>query len=111
MKKSHTVLIIVVVSFLIFGIIGAIFKSDIIKFLHMILNSFFAFFWCKVHGVENNKKIDLRYLILATLFPVIGLSVYLFKYFGIRVGALKTLQVILFCAVCIILYLIPFYYL
>lgn len=111
MKKSHVIFIFVATYFLIFGVVGALYKPDYINFLHMILNSFFAFAWCKTHAVENNKNIDLRYLILAFLFPVIGLSIYLFKFFGLKIGALKTLQVMLFYMFCLLLYLLPFYYL
>ena len=111
MKKSHTILIFVAVYFLIFGVVGALYKPDYLNFLHMILNSFFAFIWCKTHAIENNKKTGIQYLILALLFPVIGLSIYLFKFFEFKIGALKTLQVILFYMFCLLLYLLPFYYL
>ncbi len=111
MKKSRTILIFVAVYFLTFGIVGALHKPDYIYFIHMIFNSFFAFFWCKTHAIENNKKVDFRYLLLAFLFPVIGLSIYLFKFFGLKVGALKTLKVILYYLFCLLLYLFPFYYL
>lgn len=111
MKKTHTILIFVAVYFLIFGIVEALYKPDYINFLHMIFNSFFALIWCKIHATENNKKIDLRYLVLALFFPVIGLSIYLFKFFGYKIGALKTLQVILFYMFCLALYLLPIYYL
>lgn len=99
------------VYFLIIGVVKALYKPDYIDFFHMILNAFFAFAWCKTHAIENNKKIDLRYPILALFFPVIGLSIYLFKFFGIKIGALKSLQVILFIMFCILLYLLPLYYL
>ena len=111
MKKSHIILIFVAAYFLIFGVIGALYKPDYVNFLHMILNSFFAFAWCKIHAIENNKKIDFRYLLLALFFPVIGLSIYLIKFFGFKIGGVKTLQVILFFMLCSALYLFPFYYL
>jgi len=111
MKKSHTFLIFVAAYFLIFGVVDALYKPDYINFLHMILNSFFAFFWCKTHAFENNKKVNIPYLLLALLFPVIGLSIYLFSFFGFKIGGVKTLQVILFCGLCLTLYLLPLYYL
>lgn len=111
MKKLHTILIFVAVYFLIFGVVGALYEPDYINFLHIILNSFFAFAWCKIHAVENNKKVDIPYLLLALFFPVIGLSIYLFKFFGFKIGGLKTLQVILFYMFCSALYLLPFHYL
>lgn len=109
-KKSHIILIFVAVYFLIFGVVEALFKlDDGIKFLHMILNAFFAFTWCKIHAVENNKKPGLQYYIFASFFPVIGISIYLFKFFGFKKGGVKTLQAILFFILCIALYLLPLY--
>jgi len=57
MKNTHIILIFVAVYYLIFGVVAALFTLDSgIKFLHIILNAFFAFTWCKIHAVENNKK-------------------------------------------------------
>lgn len=109
MKKSHTILIFVAVYFLIFGIVEVLYKPDDINFLHMILNAFFAFIWCKIHAVENNKKPGLQYYIFASFFPVIGISIYLFKFFGFKKGGIKTLQFILFFILCMALYLLPSY--
>ena len=75
----------------------------------MILNTLFAFIWCTEHAIENNKSTGVFYRILAALFPLIGISIYLFKFFGFKTGGTKTLQVILFFILCISLYLLPSY--
>lgn len=109
MKKSHIILIIVAIYYLIFGIAEDIYKPIDIKFFHMILNTLFAFIWCKEHAIENNKSTGVFYRVLAALFPLIGISIYLFKFFGFKTGGTKMLQVILFFILCISLYLLPSY--
>ena len=109
MKKSHIILIIVAIYYLIFGIAEDMYKPIDIKLFHMILNTLFAFIWCTEHAIENNKSTGVFYRILAALFPLIGISIYLFKSFGFKTGGTKTLQVILFFILCISLYLLPSY--
>jgi len=111
MKKTRIIIIFAAFCFFIFGVVDALFKPEGIRFIHMILNAFLAFIWCKTHAVEHNKKIGFIYLVFVLVFPVIGISIYLFKFFGFKLGSQKILQVILFYILCLLLYLSPIYYL
>ncbi len=64
------------------------------------LTAFFAiyviFLWSKCHANENDKVVSNGTHLLSAVFPMIGLPVYFIRYFGFKIGSVKSIQAFLF---------------
>ena len=109
MKTSNNYLIAMAVIAFIVGL-GEILLGNInLKFIVGVANTILVFGWCKAHAIENNKTSFGGYRIFAALFPIIGVPVYLFKFFGFKHGVIKLLKAVLFAILTFGLLLLPSY--
>lgn len=115
-KESNLYLVGMIASFLFAGIIEGYFDFDGINasnasITHTVLLMFLIWGWCKMHAMENNIGDEGGYFLFAALIPLLGVPVYLVKFFGLKQGIIKILKAMVFSCILIVCYFIPVIYL
>lgn len=112
MKNSNTYIILCLVIFFINGIFTAIgFESSSfylgMRIASLVIIGLFVFAWCTFHAAENNVGYTGLYRFLAAIFPIPGVPIYLFRFFGFKRGGVMFIKSVLVFAVFIVFYKVP----
>ena len=109
MAYSRRIIILIWLSFFVFGILEAILpaKANGLSFIHGFMLIVGAVFWCAYHAEENEIKIPRGSILLSVLLPIVGIPYYLLRGYGFKSGGLKLLRFFGFTIITILLYFIP----
>jgi len=112
MKNSNKYIILCLVTFLIYGTVTAMdFESKSIYSVMLIATpvifGLFVFAWCTYHAAENNISYTGLYRFLAAIFPIPGVPIYLFRFFGLKRGGVMFIKSVLVFAAIIVCYKAP----
>ncbi|UZE97181.1 hypothetical protein [Alkalimarinus alittae] len=112
MNKSNFVLIVILISFLVSGIVEGIFSFSIsdqqaITVAHSIFIAVCVFIWCGRHAKENELRKIGGYKVFCAVFPIIGVPVYFFRFFGFKSGTVKTGKALFYLLLIVIVIALP----
>lgn len=109
MVYSRRIIILIWLSFFVFGILEAILptRANALSFIHAFILIVGAVFWCAYHAEENEIKIPRGSILLNVLIPIIGVPYYLLRGYGFKGGGLKLLRFFGFMIISVSLYFIP----
>jgi len=96
MKKSNKYLVVLFLSFIVFGFIEGLYPAGgdnarAMGVIHTFIIAVLIFAWCDNHALENNVESTGGYRLLAAVFPPLGIPIYFFKCFGFKRGGFKVL--------------------
>lgn len=112
MKNSNTYIILCLATFIIIGTVTAMdFESSSfylgMRIVSLVIIGLFVFAWCTFHAAENNINYTGLYRYLAAIFPIPGVPIYLFRFFGLKRGGIMFIKSILVFAALIVCYKVP----
>ena len=112
MKKSSIIVGFLLSSFLVSGLVEALWPSnaEVALLVHGFSIAFMLFWWVGEHASENGlAKSPRGAKFLAALLPLFGLPYYFYFGYGFKLGTIKLLLALLVSVFAIALYLISFY--
>lgn len=112
MSKSRLIVVVLVLSFLLSGILEAVWlpSSDATGLAHGFVIAFLVFWWVGEHATEQGLGAPpAGARLLSALIAPFGLPYYFFRGYGIKSGILKLGVALFVFALAIVLYLAPFY--
>lgn len=97
MKPSHKTIFVLLISFIVSSVIDEYIRisqgiSDASYVVHAFFIAACVLIWCKQHAKENEQGNLKYYPLFCALLPPIGISVYAFKFFGVKRGMLLVLK-------------------
>ena len=109
MAYSRRIIILIWLSFFVFGVLEAILPAQAngLSLIHGFMLIVGAVFWCAYHAEENELKIPRGSILLSVLLPIIGIPYYLLRGYGVKGGGLKLLRFFGFMIIAMLLYFIP----
>jgi len=108
MRKSNKLLIVLALSFVIFGIVEAELRPADLSLIHGTIIAILVFMWCHAHASENGISSSSGYRLMAVFLPPIGVPLYFYRFYGFKSGSIKMAKAVAFAIVLLALYDIPF---
>ena len=113
MKNSDKLLVVVLLSFALFGAVEGIQQENrdnaqALSVIHSLVLTILTFAWCKAHSLEHGINSVGGYRLWAAILPPLGVPTYFYKYYGLKSGSKKVAKFIGFMLLSIAAYGIPY---